>query len=694
MVFMDRKILGEAYRLMTLARSMAGLFETRRHEIPYVHSTSTGHEAIQIATGIQLRPWDFVSPYYRDDAMMLAMGFTPLEMIRQLLAKRDDPFSGGRSYYGHPSSKRRDMPLIPHQSSATGMQAIPATGMAQGVHYFELIGKPIPSHLEREIANPGHPLVLCSLGDASIGEGEVSEAFQFAALKQLPIIFLVQDNNWCISATSKETRTGNAYEWLAGFKGIGRMTVDGSDFLESYDTMKEAFEWVREMRKPVLVHASVPLLGHHTSGVRREWYRGGEEWESELKRDPLAKITQSLIEDGFTQEEIKGISDRENAAAEFAFSSAIESEEPDPAHISDHIFAPTPVIRETGNRVPENGKKVLMVDAGLHALEEILEQIPESVFFGQDVGSRLGGVFREAATLGGKFGEHRVFNTAIQEAYIMGSTVGLSAVGVKPIVEIQFGDYIFPGFNQLVTEVSKSCYLTQGKFPVQALIRVPVGAYGGGGPYHSGSIESFLLAIKGIKLVYPSNSADFKGLFKAAFLDPNPVIMLEHKGLYWNKLPGTQESQTIEPDESYILPLGVANKVLTADPAALNSGESVCIISYGMGIYWALSAAEEFPGLIEIIDLRTLYPLDEELIYSRVLLHGNCLVLTEESEGNSFAESLAQKISSHCFEFLDGPVLVLGALDLPAVPMNIRLEQEMLPGISKVRKAIETILFR
>jgi 2-oxoisovalerate dehydrogenase E1 component len=202
--------------------------------------------------------------------------------------------------------------------------------------------------------------------------------------------------------------------------------------------------------------------------------------------------------------------------------------------------------------MPKGAERILMVDAALHAIDELMEEHEEAILYGQDVGGRLGGVFREAATLAEKYGENSVFNTAIQEAYIIGSTVGLSAMGMKPIVEIQFGDYIYPGFNQLVTEVSKSCYLSNGKYPVQMLLRVPVGAYGGGGPYHSGSIESTLLSIKGIKVVYPSNAADMKGLMKAAFLDPNPVIMLEHKGLYWSKVPGTDEARTTEPSKDYI----------------------------------------------------------------------------------------------------------------------------------------------
>ena len=362
-----------------------------------------------------------------------------------------------------------------------------------------------------------------------------------------------------------------------------------------------------------------------------------------------------------------------------------------PDTVADYVFAPPAITEEKGQRTNGSSAKIPMVDAALFAIREIMQAHPEAVLYGQDVGRRLGGVFREAATLAEEFGDARVFNTAIQEAYIIGSTAGMSAVGLKPIVEVQFADYIYPGFNQLVTEISKSCYLTAGKFPVQTLIRIPVGAYGGGGPYHSGSIESTLLSIKGIKVVYPSNAADMKGLMKAAFYDPNPVIMLEHKGLYWSKVPGTEAAKTPEPSADYVIPLGKGNLVLTAAAERLNNGESLCIITYGMGVYWAQEAACSFPGQIEIVDLRTLYPLDEELIYARVEKHGKCLVLTEEQQTNSFAEALAGRISHRCFKYLDAPVAVLGALDLPAVPIHISLEKAMLPNAEKLVKRINQV---
>lgn len=675
---------------MATARRMAELYEENRSVCKFVHSTSKGHEAIQIATGLQLLSCDFASPYYRDDSLMLAMGFDPYLLMLQLLAKADDPFSGGRSYYCHPSNRSEKYPGIIHQSSATGMQAIPTTGIAQGIQFMQNTGSPL---LKKGPKNED-PIVLCSLGDNSVTEGEVSEAWQFAVLKQLPIIYLVQDNNWGISVTGEEARVMDAYEYAAGFPGFRKFSIDGTDFIESYLTMQQAIDFVRIERKPVIVHAAVPLLGHHTSGVRKEFYRSVEDLDEESKRDPYPKLKQVLLAHGYSNEEIERIEHEARGTADNAFTKAMQADDPAISSVIEHVFAKTNVLHEQGERTPLNGEKVVMVDAAMHAIEEIMQQHPESLIYGQDVGKRLGGVFREAATLGDKFGDYRVFNTAIQEAYIVGSTAGLSALGLKPIVEVQFADYIYPAINQLVCEVAKSCYLTNGKFPVSMVLRVPIGAYGGGGPYHSGSIESTLLSIKGIKVCYPSNAADMKGLMKAAFYDPNPVIMLEHKGLYWSKVPGTEDAKRVEPAEDYILPIGKGLSVLQATKEQLWNGETMCIITYGMGVYWAKAASAAFPGQIEIIDLRSLFPLDEALVFATVKKHGNCLVISEEQQNNSFAEALASRISKHCFQYLDGPVEVMGALNLPAVPIQLSLEDAMLPNVQKVTDKIRFMLAR
>ncbi len=681
---------------MCTAKAMAEIYEANRPICKYVHSTSRGHEAIQLATAFQLQPCDYVSPYYRDESMLLGLGFTPYQLMLQLLAKGNDIFTGGREYYAHPNYRGTDKPTIIHQSSATGMQAIPTTGIAQGIKYLERTMDDRQRTTEHSVSGQSsevnRPIVICSLGDASVTEGEVSEAFQFAALHRLPIIYLVQDNDWGISVTAAEARTTNASKMIKGLKGIKRVSVDGSNFLKCYEVMKAVVEEVRKDRRPFLVHAKVPLLGHHTSGVRKEFYRTEEDLAKHYADDPGPKLRKKLLELGVTEEALITIEKETAVHAANDFNLAVVAPEPDASTINDFVFVPTPVTAEAGERCPEGREKIVMVDAALFAIREIMEEFPEAVLYGQDVGRRLGGVFREAATLAEQFGDHRVFNTAIQEAYIIGSTVGMCAVGLKPIVEVQFADYIYPGLNQLVTEISKSCYLTCGKFPVQTLIRVPIGAYGGGGPYHSGSVETTLLSIKGIKIVYPSNAADMKGLMKAAFLDPNPVVMLEHKGLYWSKVPGTDDAKTPEPSSDYIIPLGKAAIVLQAENNFIANGESCCIITYGMGVYWAKAAAKNFTGKVEVVDLRTLFPLDEELIFATVKKHGKCLIVTEEQQNNSFAEALAGRISKACFKNLDAPVEVLGALNLPAVPMNIILEKAMLPNAEKVAERIAQLL--
>lgn len=671
----------EAFRLMATAKSMSDLYEENFKLVSkYVHATSRGHEAIQLALGMQMLPQDYLFPYYRDDAMLLSIGMRPYDLMLQLFAKRDDPFSGGRTYYSHPSLRDADKPKIPHQSSATGMQAIPATGVALGFWYKESRALTKDYPIDK-------PIVVCSLGDASMTEGEVSEAMQMAVLKKLPILYLVQDNGWDISASAAEVRAQSAAEYAAGFKGLETRSIRGNDFYECYETLREVINTIRKERRPFLVHAEVPLLSHHTSGVRKEWYRDDLDWH--LSRDPFPLFRQMLLEDGLaTEEQLDEMVAEAQAQVQADFVAAQEAENPSPDLLYLHDFAPTPITEEKGQREPAGAEESLMVDCALHAVEELLQKDPECLLYGQDVGMRLGGVFREAATLAQKFGKERVFNTPIQEAFIVGSTVGMSALGLKPIVEVQFADYIWPGLNQLFTEVSRSCYLSNGKWPVGCVIRVPVGAYGSGGPYHSSSVESVLSNIRGIKVAYPSNGADMKGLMKAAYYDPNPVVILEHKGLYWSKVKGTEAAKVIEPDADYIIPLGKAKTVLEAS----TKGNTLFVVTYGMGVHWALNAAKSFPGQIEILDLRCIAPLDEEAMYAGAKKHGRVLVITEEPVNSSFAQSIAARIQQQCFRYLDAPVFTIGAANMPAIPLSEVLEKEMLLSAEKVKGEMERVL--
>ena len=679
-----KDLILEAFKNLVTAKAMTQVYEDNFKVVSkYVHATSRGHEVIQTALGMQLLPQDYLFPYYRDDAMLLSIGMTPYELMLQVLAKKDDPFSGGRTYYCHPSLRDDDKPKIPHQSSATGMQAIPATGVAMGFWYKE--AEKLSSYKPKEA-----PVVVCSLGDASVTEGEIAEAFQMAALKQLPILYLVQDNGWDISANAAETRAQNAAQYAAGFHGLEAISIDGTDFEQSYKTIKEVLEKIRTQRRPFLIHAKVPLLNHHTSGVRMEFYR--DDLEQARSEDPYPKMLALLLQQGATKAEIQTIESDIESRVQQALSSALAAEDPSAEDLFTHDFAPTTITQEVGERTPKGADKVVMVDCALFAIEELMAKHPECLLYGQDVGGRLGGVFREAATLAQKFGDNRVFNTAIQEAFIVGSTVGMSAVGLKPIVEVQFADYLWPGLNQLFTEVSRSCYLSNGKWPVSMILRVPIGAYGSGGPYHSSSMESVVSNIRGLKIAYPSNGADLKGLIKAAYYDPNPVVIFEHKGLYWSKVPGTKGATSVEPSEDYMLPFGKA--WVLQEIWKKEEDETLSIITYGMGVHWAINAtaALGLQDVVEIVDLRTLHPLDYDTVFASVNKCGKCLVVTEEPSENSFSRALQGRIQEECFQSLDAPVMIIGSENMPAIPLNSVLEQTMIPSTEKVQEKIIEIL--
>jgi 2-oxoisovalerate dehydrogenase E1 component len=438
-----------------------------------------------------------------------------------------------------------------------------------------------------------------------------------------------------------------------------------------------------------MVHAHVPLLGHHTSGVRKEWYR--DDLEAHEKRDPIPRLRKRLVALGIDEEELNRIQREATEKIQEQFDEALLKPEPTPENLLAHTLAPTLIKEEEGQRIGDDDEPTLMVDCALHAMQEILAEHPEALLYGQDVGGRLGGVFREAATLAQKFGDDRVFNTPIQEAFIIGSTAGMSAAGLRPIVEVQFADYLWPGLNQLFTELSRSYFLSNGQWPIHSVIRVPIGAYGSGGPYHSSSIESVLANIRGIKVVYPSNGADLKGLLKSAYYDPNPVVVLEHKGLYWSKIPGTEDAKVIEPDAAYRVPIGKA-RLAHASTAA---GESKCtVITYGRGVYWAKEAIEGLEEHVEILDLRSISPVDFDMVSERINRSHRALIVTEEPVLNGFAQALAGRISTELFAALDAPVQVVGSMETPAIPLNEALERFVLVNANKVRDALdETLAF-
>ncbi|MBT5976341.1 MAG: thiamine pyrophosphate-dependent dehydrogenase E1 component subunit alpha, partial [Flavobacteriales bacterium] len=350
-----KETLLQAWELMCTAKRMSNLYnENLQVTSKYVHATSRGHEAAQLGLALQLKPQDFLSAYYRDDSMLLAIGMKPYDLMLQLFAKRDDPFSGGRTYYSHPSLNDPDKPKIPHQSSATGMQAIPTTGVAMGIQYKELQGI-------AEDHGDDKPIVVCSLGDASITEGEVAEAFQMAVLKKLPIMYFIQDNEWDISASADEIRAQDATGYAKGFAGLGVRTVEnGHDFIECYKTIREVITTMRKERRPFLIHLKVPLLSHHTSGVRMEWYR--DDLEDDQKRDPYPYFKNQLLDLGFKADELDETEKKPIPIVEEDFKRAQQAEDPRPEDLTDHMFAPTPITEEKGERNPAGKEKTVMVD--------------------------------------------------------------------------------------------------------------------------------------------------------------------------------------------------------------------------------------------------------------------------------------------------------------------------------------------
>src|SRR5690554_6385442 len=351
-VKIDQSIVRKGFELMCTAKTLSEKNEAHKEITSKdVYATARGHEAMQLALGMQLNPQDFVAPYYRDDSSLLGLGITHYELMLDLLANKDDPLSGGRTYYSHPSLNRPDMPKIPHPSSATGMQAIPMTGVAMGMQYKEIEGL-------SEDYNGENPVAVCSIGDAACTEGEFSEALQMAALKQLPILYLVQDNEWDISATADEIRAQDMAYYARGFKGIEVYSIDGSDFEESYNTIKKVLKLIRTERRPFLIHAKVPLLGHHTSGVRMEFYR--DDLDEHATRDPYPKIKELARAVGIDEADLINFEVETKALVDQVYEEAKNAEDPDPASITDHYFAPTPITEEKGVREPKGKQKTVM----------------------------------------------------------------------------------------------------------------------------------------------------------------------------------------------------------------------------------------------------------------------------------------------------------------------------------------------
>jgi 2-oxoisovalerate dehydrogenase E1 component len=662
---LSREELLHAYRsMLTARRADEKILILLKQGKSFFHIGGSGHEAAQVAAAAALRPGhDWCFPYYRDMAFALQMGITVEEVFLSALHRAEDPSTGGRLPQGHYG--RVDL-RIPTQSSPTGTQ------------YLQAVGVALAARKERT-----DEVVYASSGEGATSEGEFFEAVNWAAREALPVIFFIQDNKFAISVpVDIQTAGASISEAVSGFKGLDRCDLDGSNFVEVFNVMQEAVERARKGGGPTLIHANVVRLLPHSSSDDQTKYRSKEDIERDRMRDPIPKMTHLLIEEGvFTDKEATQIQaevkEAVDAAAEWAESRPL----PDPATVELHLYGTAHTNPPKEFTEPQHaGPRSVMVDAINHALKEEMERNPKMVIFGEDVADGKGGVFTATKGISTTFGTIRAFNSPLAEASIIGVAIGLALKGWKPVPEIQFGDYIWPAFMQIRDELAMYRYRSDGSWPCPLVIRVPVGGYIHGGHYHSQCIDGIMAHIPGIRLAFPSNAADAKGLLKAAIRGDDPVIFMEHKGLYRQGYAATPE-----PDADYMLPFGIA--------AVRREGSDITVITYGATVQKTLEAArkmEEKGASVEVIDIRTLNPLDEETIFRSVKKTGKVVVVYEDTLTGGFGAEIAARVAQQCFEYLDAPVKRVAALDTP-VPYSPPLENAMLPNEAKILAALQEL---
>ncbi len=666
--FLDKEKLIDVLRLMIKTRTIDNkAMNLLRQGKTFFHIAGSGHEAVQVAAGLYFDPKkDWLFPYYRDLAFVLSIGITPMDFFLQCFAKADDPSSGGRQlpeHWGHPNMN------LPAQSSPTGTQFLQAVGAALAA---KKSGKDYITYV--------------SSGEGTTSEGEFHEAINWSSREKLPILFLVENNKYAISVHVENQsggKDGSISEMMSGYSNLYRAKIDGTNFSESYKEIGKALEYIRSGSGPALIEAEVVRLLSHSSSDDQKKYRDGKELEEDLKNDPIEKFSKILIsENKITKEEIDKIWKEAAEEVNSVADKAQKMPDPDPAKSDWYVFDDSGTKDKLEYEKSEpSGKKIVMVDAINHALHEEAEANDKIYIFGQDIADKKGGVFTATKGLSTKFGDKRVFNSPLAEASIIGVATGMALTGLKPVVEIQFGDYIWPGFMQIKDELSTIRYRSNNIWSAPVVIRVAVGGYIHGGLYHSQNIESFFAHIPGIYIAYPSNAADAKGLLKTACRINDPVIFCEHKGLYRQS-----SSQSPEPDEDYLVPFGKAKIV--------KEGTDVTVISYGVSLWDSVLAAKKFEDegySVEVIDIRTIIPLDKETIFNSVKKTGKAIVIHEDTFTSGFGAEIAALIADNCFHNLDGPVKRVAAKDCH-IPYSPILENAILPSRSHIYEEIKKLL--
>ena len=659
----SKKDLLDIYKKMALARRLdeKQLIMLKQGKA-FFHIGCSGHEASQMAAAQNMIPGkDWSYPYYRDAALCLGLGMTSKEQLLSFLAKADDPNSGGRQmpqHYGH-----KDLRIV-SQSSPTGTQFLQAVGCA----------------MSRKWEND-HEVVYVSSGEGSTSEGEFHEALNWASREKLPIIFHIQDNEYAISVhVSEQTSGSSVFSMVNGYDNLSRYEVDGTNFFETDLAFREAIERARQGKGPSVIVSNVVRLLSHSSSDDQKKYRKKEDLDKDKNRDPLLVFEKNCIKNKILKEndfeklrnEIIQIVDQD---AEWAD----KQNHPDPNSATNNIYSNEPNLNET----PSNYKneKIVLVDAINHAMHEEMKLNDKMIIYGEDIADPKGGVFTATRGLSDSFGDKRVFNSPLAEASIVGTAVGLATTGWKPCVEIQFGDYIWPAMMQIRNEVASMRYRSNGSWKCPMVIRVPVGGYIHGAICHSQSIDGYFMHMPGIRIAYPSNAEDAKGLLKAALRMDDPVLFLEHKGLYRQGFAASKE-----PDENYVLPFGVGKKIM--------EGDIVTVISWGAMVQKSIEAINMLEidnGIIDLIDLRTLNPLDYEMIGESVKKTGKIVIVHEDNKMNGPGAEISAHIAENYFDDLDAPIMRVASSD-SHIPYNWHLEEKILVQTEDIQKALKELL--
>ena len=689
---LDRDSLLGAFRLILLSRAIDDKeIQLKRQNKIFFQINGVGHEAVQVAAGMLLRPgYDWFYPYYRDRALTLTLGTTPFEQFLSAVGAAADPSSGGRlmpSHWGQPKLH------ILNQSSPTGTQFVEAVGAAKAGQYLAAVNE------IRELKSTSHndEIVYVSAGDGSTSGGEFWESLNTSCLNKLPVLFLIEDNGYAISVpVEAQTAGGNISRLVGNFPDLFVTEFDGCDFVESYGRLKDAVAYLRAGNGPGLAHAHVIRPYSHSLSDDERNYKTEKERAEEAKRDPLRKMRGFLLQEGLaTEEELEAAKASVDREVNEAADQALQMPGPDRQTLYVHLYSPRvdPTSRDFETEPVFSGKEGTMVDLLNACLRDEMACNPRMVIFGEDVADATreealeqvkgkGGVFKVTLGLQRRFGSHRVFNTPIAEASIVGMAMGMATRGLKPVAEIQFFDYIWPAYMQIRNEFSTLRWRSNGAFSCPAVIRVPTGGYlTGGSIYHSQSGEVLFTHLPGLRVVMPSTALDANGLLRTAIRCDDPVLFLEHKHLYrqtYNKSP--------YPGPDYMIPFGRARKV--------QEGSDLTVITYGALVLKTVLAAkrigEEKGVSVEILDLRSLSPCDWEAIAESVKKTSRALVAYEDTRSFGYGAEIAARISDELFDWLDAPVRRVAAQDM-WVPYHPDLEDAMLPQTQDLLEAMDEL---